>query len=278
MPPETTLGTSVGGYSRKAMSETELSVICKNCGSEVSPYVTECPYCGARLRKRAPKLERRGDLLEAQRPKRRRRRLFAFKRPARPSSFGGSAVDRPYATLAVILGSAVLLLVQKASGDALSTFGGLLVPVGGEWWRYLTAPFAYIDIGYLFVVSIALAIFGTAVERRLGTGPTAVLLLACGALGVLVAGGIASAQGELTVIAGGNGMALGSVAAWFALRRAESRGAIDEEYDVIGVAVAAVVLIALPLFAPTASFYACLAGGAVGGLAGLAASTLHHSD
>ena len=48
------------------MSETELSVICKNCGSEVSPYVTECPYCGARLRKRAPKLERRGDALEAQ--------------------------------------------------------------------------------------------------------------------------------------------------------------------------------------------------------------------
>ena len=52
------------------MSETELSVICKNCGSEVSPYVTECPYCGARLRKRAPKLERRGDALE---PKPRRR-------------------------------------------------------------------------------------------------------------------------------------------------------------------------------------------------------------
>ena len=33
------------------MSETELSVICKNCGEEVSPYVTECPYCGTRLRK-----------------------------------------------------------------------------------------------------------------------------------------------------------------------------------------------------------------------------------
>jgi membrane associated rhomboid family serine protease len=277
MPPETTLGTSVGGYPRKAMSETELSVICKNCGSEVSPYVTECPYCGARLRKRAPKLERRGDLLEAQRPKRRRRRL-ALKRPNRPDVFTGSHADRPYATLAVILGSAALLLFQKASGDALQTFGGLIVPVQGEWWRYLTAPFAYIDIGYLFVVSIALAIFGTAVERRLGTAPTALLLLACGALGVLVAGGIASAQGELTVIAGGNGMALGSVAAWFALRRAESHGAIDEEYDVIGVAVAAVVLIALPLFAPTASFFACLAGGAVGGLAGLAASTLHHSD
>ena len=48
------------------MAETELSVVCKSCGSEVSPYVTECPYCGTRLRKRAPKLERRGDELAAQ--------------------------------------------------------------------------------------------------------------------------------------------------------------------------------------------------------------------
>ena len=36
----------------------DLFVICKNCQSEVSPYITECPYCGNRLRKRAPKLDR----------------------------------------------------------------------------------------------------------------------------------------------------------------------------------------------------------------------------
>ena len=66
------------------MSETELSVICKNCGSEVSPYVTECPYCGARLRKRAPKLERRGDALE---PKPRRRSAGRFI-PARCAGAG----------------------------------------------------------------------------------------------------------------------------------------------------------------------------------------------
>ena len=78
------------------MSETELSVICKNCGSEVSPYVTECPYCGTRLRKRAPKLERRGDGLEAQAPRRRRRRV--------PRPGFALAADRPYATLAAILG------------------------------------------------------------------------------------------------------------------------------------------------------------------------------
>jgi membrane associated rhomboid family serine protease len=261
------------------MSETELSVICKNCGSEVSPYVTECPYCGARLRKRAPKLERRGDALEAQRPKRRRRpRLKRPGRPGRPVSFTRSEGFRPYATMGVILGSAILLLVQKATGDSLSTYGGLIVPIGSEWWRYLTAPFAYVDVGYLFVVAVGLAIFSTGVERRLGTAPTALLLLACGALGVLAAGGIAGAKGEFTVIAGGNGMALGAVAAWFAIRRAESHGAIDEEYDMIGVAVCAAVLVALPLFAPTANFFACLVGGAVGGLAGLAATTLHHRE
>jgi membrane associated rhomboid family serine protease len=258
------------------MSETELSVICKNCGSEVSPYVTECPYCGARLRKRAPKLERRGDQFEAQRPKRRRRRP-RLKRPGRPSapSFAGSDTFRPYATLGVILGSAILLLIQKATGDSLATYGG---PFGNEWWRYLTAPFAYVDVGYLFVVAIGLAIFATGVERRLGSAPTALLLLACGALGVLAAGGIAGAQGEITEIAGGNGMALGAVAAWFAIRRSEAHGAIDEEYDMIGVGVAAAVLVALPLFSSSANFFACLVGGAVGGLAGLAATTLHHRD
>lgn len=261
------------------MSETELSVICKNCGSEVSPYVTECPYCGARLRKRAPKLERRGDQFEAQRPKRRRRRL-RIPRPGRMGgvSFARSDTFRPYATLTVILGSAILLLIQKATGNSLATYGGLIVPIGDEWWRYLTAPFAYVDVGYLFVVAVGLAIFATGVERRLGSAPTAVLLLACGALGVLAAGGIAAAKGDVTVIAGGNGMALGAVAAWFAIRRAESHGAIDEEYDLIGLGVAAAVLIALPLFAPTANFFACLVGGAVGGLAGLAATTLHHKD
>jgi membrane associated rhomboid family serine protease len=253
------------------MSETELSVICKNCGSEVSPYVTECPYCGARLRKRAPKLERKGEGFEAQRPKRRHRRLL----PRREAMTWASS-HKPYATGGVILASAILLLITKATGDAL---GGLVVPLQNEWWRCLTAPFAYIDVGYLFVVAIGLAIFSTGVERRLGTLPTAVLLLACGALGMVAAQAVAEAQSELTVVSGGNGMALGAVAAWFALRRAESAGAIDEEYDVIGVVVAAVVLIALPIFAPTADFVGGLVGGAVGGLAGLAASAFHsHSE
>jgi membrane associated rhomboid family serine protease len=252
------------------MSETELSVICKNCGSEVSPYVTECPYCGARLRKRAPKLERRGDALEAQQPRRRR-----VPRPGLPSF--GLAGDRPYATIAVILASCALLLLQKATGYYLSSFGGILVPLQEEWWRYFTAPFAYLDLGFLFIVALALAIFSTGVERRLGTVPTLILLLACGSLGALAATAAAS-DGSLTYIAGGNGMALGALSAWFVLRRHEARGAIGEEYDVVGVAVCAGVLLALPLFAPSADFLAGLVGGAVGALAGLAATAFHRTD
>ena len=262
---------TAGGYPRLTMSETELSVICKNCGSEVSPYVTECPYCGARLRKRAPKLERRGDGLEAK-PRRRPRPRILHRRQAEPG-----APFRPYATMAVILGSAALLLVQKATGNALSSFGGLVVPLQDQWWRFLTAPFAYVDVGYLFVVAVGLAIFATGLERRLGSAPTALLLIACGSLGMLVASGIANAQGEIQVIAGGNGMALGAVAAWFAIRRAEAHGAIDDDYDMIGVVVAAGVLLALPIFESSADPFAGLIGGAVGGLAGLAASVLRHS-
>jgi membrane associated rhomboid family serine protease len=252
------------------MSETELSVICKNCGSEVSPYVTECPYCGARLRKRAPKLERRGDALEAKPGRRSRRSLFGAARRQRREA-GEARASRPYATLTAILGSALLLLVQAASGEPVTSVGALLVPVDTEWWRVFTAPFAYADVGYLFVVAVGLAIFGIGLERRLGTALTAVLLLASGSLGMLAAAGIAEAREDVAVVAGGNGMALGALAAWLAIRRTEARNAVDRDYDAVGVAVAAAVLLALPIFESTADVFAGLVGGAVGGLAGLAA-------
>jgi membrane associated rhomboid family serine protease len=250
------------------MSETELRVICKNCGSEVSPYVTECPYCGARLRKRAPKLERRGDVLEPK-PRRPGRRLI-------PAALRGA--ERPYATLTVILGSALLILVQKATAYGVASFGGLVVPFREEWWRYLTAPFAYTDLGYLFVVAVALAIFGIGVERRLGSLAAALLMVACGSLGMLAATAIVNAGNGVEVMAGGNGLALGVLAAWFAIRRSEARLAIDQEYDRIGVAVVAVVLLALPVFESTANPYAGVAGGLVGGLAGLLAAGVRSSE
>ena len=70
------------------MSQPDLFVVCKNCGSEVSPYVTECPYCGQRVRKRAPKIDRGGDAIETQ--KRRRPRLPRL----RPDEIEGIAPER----------------------------------------------------------------------------------------------------------------------------------------------------------------------------------------
>ncbi len=48
----------------------DLFVVCKTCNNEVSPYITECPYCGTRLRKRAPKIERDGTVQDLRPPKR----------------------------------------------------------------------------------------------------------------------------------------------------------------------------------------------------------------
>jgi membrane associated rhomboid family serine protease len=253
------------------MSAPELSVVCKSCGSEVSPYVTECPYCGARLRKRAPKLQRRGENLEA-RVRRRRRLRFGRGRLAALASV------RPYATILVVAASAVMLLVQRATDRSLFDLGAVVAPVGSDWWRYLTAPFAYLDIGYLFVVALALALFGPGLERRLGSVATLLLLIACGALGMLVADGIETARGNLIVASGGNGIAFGALTAWFALRLAETRHAIDEDLDVIGVAVAAAVMLLLPAFESEANVFAGLGGALVGGLAGLLAAVLRPAN
>src|SRR3954452_9038316 len=86
------------------VSEPDLFVVCKNCSSEVSPYVTECPYCGQRVRKRAPKIER-GAPTEEPRPRRRRARPKAptLSRLRRDEIPGIALETRPYATGLLIL-------------------------------------------------------------------------------------------------------------------------------------------------------------------------------
>ena len=259
------------------MAETELSVVCKSCGSEVSPYVTECPYCGTRLRKRAPKLERRGDALEAQESRRARRRRRAAERRERRQRLRSLslATERPYVTLAAILGPAVLLIVQRAADLSLTDLGVVVgtPATANPWWHYLTAPFVYNDIGYLFAIGVALALFVPGLERRLGAVPTLLLLIACGALGALAAPGLDDAVGDgFTLAAGGNGIAVGALGAWFMVRRADAREDPTEEVDTIPVVVAAVVLLALPLVNDYANEWSGIVGGLVGLAAGFSAT------
>jgi membrane associated rhomboid family serine protease len=251
------------------VSSPELSVICRSCGEEVSPYVTECPYCGTRLRKRAPKLELRGDEITPHQSRRARRRLARAQRMDR-------VADRPYAVLAAIVVPAAIVLLRVAS-PSLDTFGlgGILGPVGADWWRYLAAPFIYPDIGYLFVASVGIALFGIPVEQRLGTIPTAILIVACGALGMLAADGMETAfapSNDVLYAAGGNGIALGLLACWAVIRGAEVRFQPGEHVEVIGAAVAAAVLILLPLVDDLANVFAGLGGAVVGAACGLVAA------
>src|SRR5881398_1661453 len=89
----------------------ELSVVCKSCGAEVSPYITECPYCGARVQKRAPKLDRGG---VPRAPKRARSRPQLPR--LRPGEIPGIRPDRrAWATWLIVLAS-VLVTVGLKSG------------------------------------------------------------------------------------------------------------------------------------------------------------------
>ena len=259
------------------MSDTELSVVCKSCGSEVSPYVTECPYCGTRLRKRAPKLERVGDEVRVREDRRTRRRRKAAARRSRLAERAALTEDltrAPVVTVAAILIPALLMVVERATSLSVVDLGAIVGPVGAdEWWRYLAAPFVYDDVGYLFACGLALAIFLPAVERRVGSVAALLVVLGCGALGMLAADGLDSAFGDgIFIAAGGNGIALGILAAWFVIRDAESRADPTSEYDRIAVIVAAAVLLLLPAVEDSASVWAGLAGALVGAGCGLGAA------
>ena len=258
------------------MAGPELSVVCKSCGSEVSPYVTECPYCGTRLRKRAPKLERVGDEVRVREGRADRRRRKAAERRGRLADRVAATQDlalRPLATIALLVASAAMMVIEAASNLTVSDLGAIVGPVGDEFWRYFAAPFVYDNVGYLFACGLAIAIFLPPIERRVGSVAALLLVLGCGALGMLAAAGLDSALGDgILVAAGGNGIALGVVCAWLVIRDAERRADPTDEYDRIAVAVVLAVLFLLPAVVDYASVWAGLMGALVGAGCGLAAA------
>ncbi len=243
------------------MSEPDLFVVCKNCSSEVSPYVTECPYCGQRVRKRAPKIEKNGGSGSSPRTE----QAPALPRLRRGEMPGIAPDTRPYATFALI-GAALLLTVVLSSGAIPLTDVALLGPPGEQWWRVLTTLFVHPGLGYAFITLVAVAIFGSHLERRFGPVVVIGLFLVCGA-----AGAAASAAIGLPAL-GANGAALGLLCAWLVEDRRAYRRGDDRENDLLGVYVIAGVLAVVFLADPFASAAAGGVGALLGLLAGLGLS------
>jgi membrane associated rhomboid family serine protease len=244
-------------------SGPDLFVVCKSCGSEVSPYITECPYCGTRLRKRAPKLDRGGT---PKAPRRSRPRLA----PLRRGEIPGIRPDRrPYATIALILASVVVTLLGNAGWDKILDLV-VIGPLDGDWWRPVTALFVYGTTGYEVAALSAVAIFGILLERRHGWwAPLAVFLIG-GTLGMLLVVGV----DELSVTAGGNGAALALVAAWAMRDVLGRRKGREDDADLLGVLAIASLLVLLPVATDDAHALAGLGGGIAGIVMGLGLARL----
>lgn len=251
------------------MAQTpDLNVVCKTCGSEVSPYITECPYCGSRLRKRAPKIERDGTVAPSGREGKRKKarkpsapRLSRFRKGEIPG-IRGEITTRPYATLALV---------------ALSLFGYLLLfpvavidiavdgPINGEWWRVATSPFLYGSVWYELAAVTAIGVYGWLLERRHGPFVVLGLFVLCGMGSIALTAVVDPSPFAI----GGNGAALGMLCAWAVPDLiARSRGG-EYEGDLLGTAVFAAVLLLMPVAMTEASAIAGFAGGAAGMVAGL---------
>ncbi|TML78460.1 MAG: rhomboid family intramembrane serine protease [Actinobacteria bacterium] len=195
------------------MSEAELFVVCKNCGSEVSMYVTECPYCGQRVRKRAPKLERGAEPDAV--PRRRRRSLPRLRRDEIP---GIAPETRPYATIAIVV-AALGTTLAWVGGLTISDLGAIVGPIGHDWWRLPAYAFVHTNAGSLFATLVATGLFGMHLERRFGSGAVLAIFL----LGATAGGALTVALSVYPAI-GANGGALALLTAWVVDDRHELGG------------------------------------------------------
>ncbi|HWD69066.1 MAG TPA: rhomboid family intramembrane serine protease [Solirubrobacteraceae bacterium] len=245
----------------------DLFVVCKNCGSEVSPYITECPYCGTRLRKRAPKLDRNGRITERVR----RPITPSLSRLRRGEIPGIRHESHPYLTgLLVLLGVAGTLLWRTTflGQSDLIIFGDL----GKQWWRVFTAPFIYNNTGYAVLTLLVIAIYGWLMERRHGPVMVVTLVLIGGAGGL----GATAALTHNHVYMGGNGAALALLCAWVVPDLTLMLRRHDFDGDLLGTAVFGAVIALMPLAEPSASVIADGVGIVAGLALGELLTRIHH--
>ncbi len=239
----------------------DLFVVCKKCGSEVSPYITECPYCGTRLRKRAPKIERDGG--EARPKEAKRRRSRPSLKPLRTGEIPGLEGDvlrRPIATISLV----VLSLFGYLALAFVEPVDVALAELGGEPWRIVVSAFTYSDVWYQLPVVLAIGIYGWRLELRHGPVLVIALFIACG-----IGGNAVAAELEPDpFLLGAPGAALGMLVAWALPDLMRQRRGEEHDGDLIGTLVLALVIACLPIVTDEASAVAEATGLLLGAAAG----------
>jgi hypothetical protein len=237
-------------------TEPDLFVICKNCSSEVSPYITECPYCGHRLRKRAPKIERSGQVKRPRGAKQRR----APRIPSLPA-FAVDETRRPNATLALVaLSLFFILLVVFVDRGKL----GIVSSLSDNPWKAVSSVFVYDNLWYELAALLAIGIFGWRLELRHGPLAVLIIFLLGGVGGMAAAGVLESAPFAY----GGNGLALALLVAWALPDVLRARRGEDHDGDLLGTVVLALLVLAMSAATREASIVAAVTGIVAGLLVG----------
>jgi membrane associated rhomboid family serine protease len=255
------------------MNDPELFVVCRSCGKEVSPYITECPYCGNRLRKRATLggggAEGAGSLKPGKGarakktpkpPKAPRRETGRFDRE-RVSRRDPDRRWRPWGTILLVLASIATTVTLRGAVFSINELA-ILEPFTpdafDEPWRLATTLFVYVRDAFEAIVLGLVFLFGWLLERRHGAWAPVLVFLLAGAAGSAAA----TLATEQTQLLGAQAAALGLVGAWSARALLDRRDA--EDRDMLGVLVAALLLLAMPIGVEEADPLAGVAGGLVG--------------
>jgi membrane associated rhomboid family serine protease/predicted RNA-binding Zn-ribbon protein involved in translation (DUF1610 family) len=280
----------------------ELFTVCGSCGQQVSTFVTECPYCGNRLRKRAPKLDRKdGDLealfaqlessdddnvvpLRSPTPPPTKRKPSRFRRAgksdeiprpakakAKTSRHGRRPAPvrtgdpRPWATIAIVLISLIGLPVTVAIGQEQVWLAGGLD--GNPLWVFLTSSFTYVGTWHALGVLTCLGVFGWLWERRMGRLGSLVVLgtfLVAGVGGLALASAVDAANAQTGAVGAASALATAWIVAELRARRRNE--AIDG--DLLGAAVLLAVALLVSAVtaagAPIAGAWGVLAGSLLG--------------
>lgn len=266
--------------------------MCGSCGQQVSTFVTECPYCGNRLRKRAPKLDRKDGDLEAlfaqlesdedvaplhsptppprkpwaarfrRKPKTGTKAKDTAPRRVRRPALAATGDRRPWATIAIVLISLIGLPVTVAIGQENVWLAGGID--GSRLWLFLTSSFTYVGTWHALGVLTCLGVFGWLWERRAGPFGS---LLVVGTFLVAGVGGLALATAIDTSNAqtGAVGAAAALATAWIVAELRARRRNESIDGDLLGASV----LLAVALLVSAVTAAGAPVAGAWGLLVGL---------